>query len=238
MGEADIGSCVAVTGDLIKRLDKEGREMDARRPGDFSPITASLHIAVRSAARAYCSDGAYALETDSALATAPVEFADQIAAACKRGLPLCESAIEKMILPWLIAQEYPLFRYNPSVLLPGEQALYVPRTVAVIPQLKIGRYRADFALAASRGGLIRFVIVECDGKEFHDGVANVVRDVDRDVSILSNDRVLDIIRIGGKKIFKDPKAAAKIAARGVADAWSVTKKENDHKFSKLAGGHP
>lgn len=146
-------------------------------------------------------------------------FKDQADKAWERGLPLCESPIEKLLLPWLICQPYQFFNFNPAVLLSGESKFYVPGTLAVIPQLPIGRYRVDFALAASLGGPIRFVVVECDGKEFHDGVENVKRDLDRDAAILNNPRVLDVVRFDGRDILRDPQGCGQCAAKAVFEAW-------------------
>lgn len=145
---------------------------------------------------------------------------DLALAAWVRGIGLCESPIEKVLLPGLICQRYQFFNFNPCVLLPGETDKFKRGTMAVIPQLPIGRYRVDFALAGSIGdGPIKFVVVECDGKEFHDGIANVRRDVNRDVSILQNRRVLDVFRLDGREILRDPKGAAKRVGKAVLEAW-------------------
>ncbi len=143
----------------------------------------------------------------------------EIIEAYKRGVDRCESPIEFLLFPWLIAQRYQFFDYRPSVLLPGETGQYVKETLSVIPQLPIGRYRADFALAAALNGPIRFVVIECDGAAFHNGVENVKRDVDRDVAILANKRVLDVFRLDGAEIFRSPQKAAQKAAKAVLEAW-------------------
>lgn len=157
--------------------------------------------------------------------------------AFERGYPKCATPIEVAILPWLLAQHYlPYFDYHPACLFPGEGDQLVDTTVAVIPQLPIGTYRADFALAAKRGGPVRFVIVECDGAAWHDSVEQVKRDVNRDVRILNNPRVLDIVRITSKDIFKDPKAAAALAAKAVTEAWKSTNSYLDGKFGKKKNG--
>jgi very-short-patch-repair endonuclease len=154
------------------------------------------------------------------LTVKPESFSASAEYAWERGQSKCESPIEKMLLPWLICQRYQFFDYNPTVLFPGETDQYVPGTLAVIPQLPIGRYRVDFALAASLGGgPIKFVVVECDGKEFHDGVENVKRDVNRDVSILSNKRVLDVFRLDGREILSNPQLAGHRVAKAVLEAW-------------------
>ena len=199
-----------MTGDRLERLFAEGDAADCDRRSTWKTLGA-----------AFVND--------------PVlpEFEPwrgQIEAAIKKGACRCESPIESDIFPWLVAQEYPCFKYSPAVLFPGESESLIPRSVAIIPQLPIGRYRVDFALAASRGGPIRFVIVECDGAEFHDGVTNVVRDVDRDVQILANPRVLDIVRISGRQIHRSPRDAAQLAAKALVTAWAVTNRALDAKF--------
>lgn len=220
---------------LVAYLFRIGDEQDrqAGHLNSWSSMGADATVRLKKTIRSFDGDTGAEVELDSAVASAPPAFREQVGKAINRGLPYCESAIEKFVLPWLVAQEYQCFDYNPAVLLAGEQASYVPRTVAVVPQLRVGRYRADFALAASRGGLIRFVMVECDGAEFHDGVRNVVKDVDRDVAILSNPRVLEIVRLSGKEIFQDPRKAAASAAKALIEAWSVTNRAMDAKFGTV-----
>ena len=146
-------------------------------------------------------------------------FDVQFAEAYLKGISKCESPIEKMILPWLLQAQYQFFIYNPCVLFAGETREYVHGTLAVVPQLPIGRYRVDFALAGSLGGPIKFVILECDGKEFHDGFENKKRDERRDNEIRKNKRVLDIVRVSSDWIMADAQQAAWYAAKRVLEAW-------------------
>ena len=190
---------------------------------DFAPIgSAVARVIMRagwSAGVTECHDWVAEEEFERASDQCPERLKEQAKAAFDKALLLCESPIEKALAPWLICQWYEWFDYSPTVLRHDEKALYVPKTLAVIPQLPIGRYRADFALAGSRGGLVRFVIVECDGKEFHNGVADVKRDIDRDVAILSNKRVLDVVRLDGRDIMSNPGRCARRAADAVKEAW-------------------
>jgi very-short-patch-repair endonuclease len=162
------------------------------------------------------ADGGYAQELEDALLAVPPNWREQARSACDKGFSRCESPIEKSLLPWLVCQRYQFFDFDRAVLFPGEHSRYKPHTLAVIPQLPIGRYRVDFALAASRGGLIRFVVVECDGKEFHDPA----RDAQRDAEIRKNKRVLDIVRIDGSLIFQDAEVAGCVVAKAVLEAWA------------------
>lgn len=177
-------------------------------------------------------DGASRFQLREAINASQPGYAGAATVAFEKAFPLCESPIEKLIMPWLVVQEYSCFNYSPCVLLPGEQSHYVPYTVAVIPQLPIGGYRADFALAASRGGPVRFLVVECDGAEYHNGPKLVRRDIDRDVRITAHGRVLDVIRLTGAEIFDNPAHAAKRVERYFIDCWSRKRTDLDHKFGK------
>ena len=152
----------------------------------------------------------------------------------KRAIPRCESPIEKLLLPWLVAQRYPLFNYEPRVLFPSEGSMLGDLCVAVVPQLPVGRYRADFALASRHGRHLKFLIVECDGKEFHDSVEQVKRDVDRDVYLTSRPEILEVIRFSGTEIYKSPKNCAAHAAHLLYRCWLKGNPQTDHKFSEVA----
>lgn len=201
---------------------------DEEPTGDFA------HILFTTLSGLAFRFGAPELKFEDNLAKAvdatPVAYRDRLLEQYQKGKDKCESPIETIMLPWLLTQAYPWFKYNPTLLLPGETNKYERMTLAVIPQLPIGKYRADFALAGSRGGLIRFLIVECDGKEFHDGVNNVIKDVERDVRLLKNKRVLDIVRLDGSAILRNPSACARSVASSLASAWTKGNKETAWKF--------
>jgi very-short-patch-repair endonuclease len=163
-----------------------------------------------------------------ALRLVPEDLRDQTKAFFEGAIEVCESPIEKLLLPWILCQEYSFFPHVPVVLLPGESGKLQPHSVALVPQLPIGKHRVDFALASSRGGIIRFVVIECDGEEFHE---DVVRDIDRDAALLRHRQVLDIIPLSGKKIWRDPRSAAKDVAEGFSWAWSKNNKSVAWKFS-------
>lgn len=224
-------------GDLISELTRKGNEQDAVLGGRWAALPDAFTKIQIKVARGFSYDMGADMEADViANGMLNEEMGKQFREAYELVKPLCESPIERIIAPWLIAQRYYGFVQNPCVLRPGESAKYVPYTVAVIPQLPIGRYRADFALAASRrDGKIRFVIVECDGAQFHDGVPNVVKDIHRDVSLLANDRVLDVVRLEGREIYRDPQKAADKVAKAVKWAWSVANEEVAHKFAATSG---
>lgn len=196
----------------------------------FAPLALGLVPALRRMA-GMGADGNAPEEIEQALADIPEKYHDAIRAAFTKGIALCESPIERAIFPWLLCQTYSQFDWHPMVLLPGEQDQLPERTVAIVPQLPIGRFRADFALAAKRGGPVRFVIVECDGAEFH---KDVHRDVARDHELLPHSRILDVHAITGKEIAASPRKAAEGASRALTHAWSVTNRNLDKKFGAKA----
>ncbi|MCI0699374.1 hypothetical protein L0337_46145 [candidate division KSB1 bacterium] len=123
--------------------------------------------------------------------------------------PLCESPIERRILPWLICQP-PSFRYVARVLLQDQISQLRPSQMALVPQYRASRYRLDFAFVRIINGSLLAVGVECDGKEFH---KDEERDANRDAAILAESGVINLCRISGRLIFRD---AEKAAARAVA----------------------
>jgi very-short-patch-repair endonuclease len=211
-----------MTGDRIKRYLDQTRDDQ----GEFCSLSSALLDAFVRAG--FDEDLACERELEKALCLLPPDEREAGVQEYKRGISLCESPIERRLFPWLIFQAYNCFEpRHPCVLLPGESEKLKPCTVAVIPQLPIGRRRADFALAARRDGPIRFVIVECDGEEFH---KDVEKDIARDAEFMRLDRVLDVHPITGKEIHRNAEAAALGANRALTTAWAKTNKLTRHKF--------
>jgi hypothetical protein len=102
---------------------------------------------------------------------------DGFAESLFEGLVRCESPIERLLLPALMA-------YWPTVCSPEDMdILRLPncdRRIGIFPQYPFGRYRVDFAIATRvrfRGlTKIVFVVAECDGRAFHDREKDTVRD--------------------------------------------------------------
>lgn len=134
------------------------------------------------------------------------------AAAMAKALPLCESPIEREILPWLIFADYgpelnvmPAATFNIRLehILPDER-------VVICPQVPLVRARLDFAIVVNhpvKG--IRSFAVECDGIQYHqDHTADVVRDE------LISQFGIETIRATGRAIRRTPSGVAdEIAAR-------------------------
>lgn len=195
-------------GDRVAELTEEGNRVDAGRDY-WQPLDYFF---------ARYTPGAMDARASSELTIAcaqPGVDAHAVKEAVEKGWQKCESPIERVFLPWLVAQRYVYFDYRPKVLFAGEGSELANYELAIIPQLPIGRKRADFAIAARRGGVAKFVVVECDGAEFHDAS----KDAARDKNILNYDRVLAVVRLTGSDIMRDPKAAAEKAGHAVMRAW-------------------
>lgn len=84
-----------------------------------------------------------------------------------------------------------------------------PGTVFMAPQVKVGPYRADFLVAGvfgKYGTRPTVLCVECDGKEFHKGYANRLRDSQRDLWFRK--KGIATVRLQGSRLWKDPYACA------------------------------
>ena len=219
---------MAPPGDLLNDLFRRGVELDQGESDHWRPAIAGAVELIDRVVRNLEQDGS--AEVDRACRGLDEDHANAIRAGVARGTGRCESPIERQLLPWLLRQQYRFFDAGTFLLLPAESDGLEEKQVAVIPQLPIGRYRVDFALAAKRGGRTRFVIVECDGAEFHDKPEQVMRDVDRDVALLANRRVLEVVRLSGKEIARVPEEAAARVEDAMRNAWSRSTKALDEKF--------
>lgn len=75
--------------------------------------------------------------------------------------------------------------------------------IYLIPQLQVGRYRADFWLSFGDLGCTRSVFIEVDGHEFHERTpAQAARDKARD-RFLSARMDCPVFRFTGSEIYRD-----------------------------------
>lgn len=122
----------------------------------------------------------------------------------------CESPIEKLLVPWLIFQDYQLTNeYSPAALVVQDPA--PAATYLLEPQVSLGGSRFDFLLVfrTSRSGVM--VAIECDGKAFHDNVKDFYRD--RSWRLAG----LPTVRLSGSEIHASPQRAALKVARALHD---------------------
>ena len=73
-----------------------------------------------------------------------------------------------------------------------------PNYIAVSPQVDIGHYRVDFLIAAL-AGTYKYLVVECDGHEFHETKKQAALDRrrDRELQLLG----YDVFRFTGSEIY-------------------------------------
>jgi very-short-patch-repair endonuclease len=135
----------------------------------------------------------------------------------KEAISICESPIEKCLLPWIATQRYQFFNYPPVICKPDCLHNIPPFAIAITPQLQIGRFRIDFCILARLNGASKALLIECDGKEYHQDQA---RDKWRSSLLMRNDKIIGIHRVTGYEIFKDVQLAAAGISKTVIDAWS------------------
>lgn len=126
--------------------------------------------------------------------------------------PFTESPLEKIMLPWLIFQDYgPFMTYPAAVHLPKEEDALPEKGIVIVPQFAFVRFRVDFAVVARHNGHSKIVAVECDGAEYH----NVARDQYRDRYLASWG--ITTVRADGKAIYREPQAVSERVAHTVCN---------------------
>lgn len=138
----------------------------------------------------------------------------QIAAA----LPLCESPIERVMLPALAFACYAeKFASFPAEVHSPKNGSPPPLgDLVVIPQFAFIRYRLDFGVIGSFGGRYIIAAVECDGEEFH---SDADKDHRRDAYLKAFG--ITVFHFSGSDIVKDPCLCASQVAQFVA-SWRET----------------
>ncbi len=91
----------------------------------------------------------------------------------------------------------------------------------MIQQMAVGKYRADFGLAAATSVDRRLIVaVECDGHDFHNATkAQVARDKARDREFTERD--IRLFRFSGSEIWRDAGACADQVV-GFIREWQTT----------------
>ena len=219
-------------GDILDKLYREGNKKDdlTRKGIGWQPIGSALITVLHSIVDSKSDDdGGCGHQFDMAIQYVSEGLRSSIKESFDLALKFCESPIEKRILPWLLCQRYQFFD-GPIFLPPpdrGNKLALHDRTIAIVPQLCIGKYRVDFAIVGRIGIHTKAVIIECDGAQYHD---DVHKDIKRDAALMGRKEILDVISITGKEIWKDPEHHANCVARQITWLWSKTNKSMEHKF--------
>jgi hypothetical protein len=186
-------------GDLIRRYVDQAAIDDRKRKVDNTmPPMVSVFDALSDAAAKMASEGNPALSElsggagfnfDAAtkhLANRAMfqglpdinHFVNKARAIVNAGLQLCESPIEKRLLPWLVCEDYGPHVMTFPIPICDTKADALPPSgdLFIVPQMAFVRFRIDFALVRRlSGGRIGIVAVECDGKDYHDAVRDTLR---------------------------------------------------------------
>jgi hypothetical protein len=135
----------------------------------------------------------------------------------EKGQVLCESPIERSLLGAVLTADWGYFgTENALVHNPNDVSEEFPEAnVVVVPQLRIGRYRVDFALVLRAGPRRQVFALECDGKEFH----NAAADRDRDFYLQSYGVITH--RFSGSDLNRRPLASIDEFAFGVYHWWEA-----------------
>jgi very-short-patch-repair endonuclease len=160
----------------------------------------------------------HASERASRLGLGPAAFASAIErgkGTIEKGAALCESPIEKHVLPWLVFENYDALLTFPALVHDVKADRLPPRTaVMIVPQLAFVRFRVDFALVGRWKGKTKIVAVECDGAGYH----GAARDRARDEYLAAWG--IETVRAMGSEIKHDPRCLTSRAARLLVD-WAV-----------------
>lgn len=131
----------------------------------------------------------------------------------EKALPLCESYIERLILPWLVFANYDPLSDGPiAVGAPGDEP--DGDGVILIPQLPAGRFRLDFGFVCQWKGAIRTIAFECDGIAFHDRGSDILRDGELAYSGILTHRAF------GSQIMRDPRRVV-VEVMGFVSRWAT-----------------
>jgi very-short-patch-repair endonuclease len=143
--------------------------------------------------------------------------AEEIGARIERGVAsvwgacaMCESPIEKLIVPWLVFQDYQLTdEYEPVALSPADEPINAD--ILLIPQFKLDRSRFDFMLVARLKGAAVMLAIECDGRAFHNSDADFYRDK------AWRQAGIGTVRLTGGAIHESPERAALKVAQALQE---------------------
>ena len=131
-----------------------------------------------------------------------------------KGADLCESPIEKELLPWLIFENYDPLLTFPAVLHDVRTDREAPKgDIMIVPQFLFAKFRLDFALIARWKGQTKIIAVECDGWDFHETERDRVRDA------YLHSLGIETVRASGREIFKNPGHVSSRAAALITD-WA------------------
>ncbi|MEN6549140.1 MAG: hypothetical protein ABFE07_24105 [Armatimonadia bacterium] len=133
--------------------------------------------------------------------------------ALQLGLEICDSPIERTLLPALVLADYGVVSDKPAKLHDPKRECLPDGPVVIIPQFAFARSRMDFAVAVRFKGHLQMFCIECDGAAFHTAANNIVRDG------YFASWGMPTTRLSGAEIYQDTLAAAQKALAPIHD-WA------------------
>lgn len=182
---------------VFGRLAYEGEKPELKYAG--APIGLASELAAGIAEERALKLGMSASALESAL--------HRGGEAISRGAELCESPIEKRLLPWLVFEDYgPLLTF-PAILHDAKTEIDVPKgDIMIVPQFGFAKYRIDFGLVARWKGQTKIVAVECDGEGYHGAKRDRIRDA------YLNAWGVPTVRASGREVYNQPRDISARAA--------------------------
>lgn len=162
------------------------------------------------------SDGDWEEQLDLAIGKTGFVVSEDITNCIIKSIGICESPIEKHLMPWLLVQRQWLFDY-PSILLSRDRLRCNCNAIALVPQFWIGQFRVDFAFVWRHGRDLLKVVIECDGADYH---TDRKKELVREKNLLGVSHVLEIVRFTGSEIYANPEKCAYRAAAAVHGSYN------------------
>jgi very-short-patch-repair endonuclease len=132
-------------------------------------INTSLSFAVEKFRTRFSGLGATSEETERTI--------DKARASVRLIYEVCDSPIERLLLPWIIFADYGKHFDKPPVGHIYKHPIRLPHErLILIPQFTFGPYRLDFALVAQFQNAFKLLAIECDGAGYHDAAKDRERD--------------------------------------------------------------
>lgn len=207
-----------MNGDILQRLYEEG-DLDDETSQTFTCFGVAISDAIEGIGEKFGLMRTGLTESREQLNIATAKLYEPIrhiaCAGFEEAQTLCGSPIERLLLPWLICNN---FRWLSRVLTQDSLDDLKETQMALVPQYEVSGFRLDFAFVRLFDCGFRVVGIECDGKEFHKDKA---RDSIRDQKILESLDVLRLCRISGRFILRSPERAAARAIAYAERCWNL-----------------
>jgi very-short-patch-repair endonuclease len=135
---------------------------------------------------------------------------------------LCESPIEKVALSALVA----LMPWRTAVVTSKKMLKGGNWEYAIIPQMPCHGYRLDFGVLNRKRRMV--FALECDGKAFHDGTSNQLRDNQRSVNLWKQGVL--VRRVRGSALVRNPIEALRPFVDEITDETAL---QREYRYANL-----